>query len=218
MRSLRLLAAALLGVTTLVAAGATTQSASANSLVLTASRTAVMKYEEFILSGKLLTPKVRTVKLQYKSGDKWLDKLTTTSEADGTFGFQTYTGATRTYRYYAPKSGTSPAIYGLSRKVSLLAQKAEYFAATAHCNGSGNAVVTILVDFYPARPGRSVSFATADGTKWSYEDARGIAAVSYVTGAEGATQMATATAGAFDQVVSFTTAASSYLVPNCFPA
>lgn len=185
MRSVRLLTAALLSVVGLVAVGATTQSASANSLVMTSTYSSVMKYENFTLSGKVLTPKVRTIKLQYKSGTKWVDKMSKTTFGDGSFYFNTFTGATRYYRYYAPKSGTSAAIVGNTKKITLVTQKVTAYhtpnPVTYYCddttfNGTVNAVVTVT----PARAGRVVRFATPNGvTRTGETDAHGHVVVPF---------------------------------------
>ena len=185
MRSIRMLTAALLSVVGLVAVGATTQSASASSLVLTTPYSSVMKFENFTLSGKLITPKVRTVKLQYKSGDKWVDKASKSTFSDGSFYFTTLTGATRYYRYYAPKSGSSPTIIGSSKKITLVAQKVTayiapnpvtYYCEAVNFNDTINAVITVT----PARPNRSVRFTTPNGVlRTGQTDAHGHVVVPF---------------------------------------
>jgi hypothetical protein len=166
MRSVRLLNAALLSVVGIDSV--TSESASANSLVLTASHSSVMKYEHFTLSGKLLMPKIRTVKLQYKSGDTWIDKASMLTVPDGSFEFDTFTGGSRTYRYYAPRSGTSATIIGAAKTISVVSQKVtayltpnplSYSCADPGVDETVNAVVTVS----PIRAGREISFISPNG-------------------------------------------------------
>ena len=156
MRFVRLLTAALLSVAGLVVVGATTQSASANSLVLNASYSSVIKFEPFTLSGKVITPKVRTVKLQYKSGDTWVDKASKSTNADGSFQFGTYTGASRYYRYYAPKSGTSPTIIGAAKKITL--DERPVSASRSLPGKSLMEIICLLIQGRPSASSRTITW------------------------------------------------------------
>ena len=211
MGSVRLLTAALLSVAGIVAVGVTSESASANSLVLNASRSSVMKYEHFYLSGKLITPKTRTVKLQYKSGDSWIDKASKLTVPDGSFEFDTYTGGSRTYRYYAPRSGTSATIIGAAKTISVVSQKVTYFAVSPdyQCATYSDDVV-MLAQFYPVRRYRQVAFQTNAGTKYGYEDGNGIAKVTFDPGTLPFTYNATATADAYYGAAAKTSSTRTY--------
>lgn len=221
MRSIRMLTAALLSVAGLVAIGATTESASASSLSLTASHSTVMKFETFTLSGKLITPKVRTVKLQYKSGDKWVDKTSKSTNADGSFYFSTYTGVTRIYRYYAPKSGTSATIIGSPKKITLVVQKVTayispnpvaYFCAAPNFNGTVNAVVTVT----PARGGRGITFTTPNGVLENSAnfDGHGHAVVPFNLTKVAGTYKVTVTADAYNGASATSTATPASITVN----
>src|SRR4051794_17231595 len=126
MRSIRMLAAAILATSGLVAAGVTTEAANAaSSKDLLVAHAHVMKYEKFAAWGTMSTPAVRTVKLQYKThtGDPWTTKATITSAADGHFSFYPVsTSKSRYWRYYAPATASFSSIKGNSKRVYVVAQ------------------------------------------------------------------------------------------------
>lgn len=222
MRSVRLLTAALLSVVGLVAVGATTQSASANSLVMTSTYSSVMKYENFTLSGKVLTPKVRTIKLQYKSGTKWVDKMSKTTFGDGSFYFNTFTGATRYYRYYAPKSGTSAAIVGNTKKITLVAQKVTAYITpnpvVYYCSTNYVGTVNMVITAYPARAGRGVTFMTPNGVEENEgsTDAHGHAVVPFAINKQEGTYKVTATVDANNGASAASAAPASIVLDQRF--
>jgi len=186
MRSIRLLGAAILSSAALIAVGVTTEAANAaSSRDLNVSYSKVIKYEKFSAFGTLSTHKIRTVKLQYRNhtDDSWTTKSTQQSSLSGNFEFALTTSRSRYYRFYAPPSGGDPAISGYSRKVTVVAQSVTFFAVTPsfQCsNDAGN--ITMFAHFYPARPYRSVHFATFGVSRQAYQDGKGNAAVNFYPG------------------------------------
>jgi len=172
MRSIRMLSAAVLAASGLIAVGVTTEAANAaSSKDLNVNHTQVMKLETFTASGRVSTNDARTVKLQYRndSDDPWTTKSTKTSNASGYFSFSVTTGRTRYYRYYAPKNGSDLSIKGNSRKVTVVPQTASAYISpselTYFCASPGvNQTVYAVAKFSPARPGRDVSFTSPNGT------------------------------------------------------
>lgn len=187
MRTVRLFSAAILAVSGLIAVGATTESANAaSSKDLSVSHTHVMKSEGFSAYGRVSSHTVRTVKLQYRNHNHgaWKTKTTVKSIAGGYFEFYLSTSKTRYYRYYASKSGSSAKIVGHSRKVAVVAQSVKFFAVTpnSQCANLSHQNVTMMAEFYPARPGREVRFATNTGVVTAYQDGNGVASVNFAPG------------------------------------
>lgn len=193
MRTTRLLSATLLTAATLAAVGATTGTAhAAGSTNLTVQYGGkVLKNEQFDVSGQLTRALERQVKLQYRSGDSWKTKATTTSNADsGSFFFSNVTTSkTRTYRYYAPATEGAKKVVGTARKVSVVSQKVTKFAVSdaSQCryvfDDSAFAPMTIFAQFYPARPGRGVTVVTEKyGTLNGFQDRAGIEAFTISPG------------------------------------
>ncbi len=126
MKPIRMLCAAILALTGLVAVGLTTEAANAaSSKDLTVNYTKVMKSETFYAYGNMSTHVARTVKLQYRNHDygPWTTKTTMTSASNGYFEFSPSTTKTRYWRYYAPATASFASIKGNSRKVTVVAQK-----------------------------------------------------------------------------------------------
>lgn len=222
MRSVRLLAASILAGTGLVAIGATSQSANAaGSLNLNVAYTSVIKLEVITATGTLPTANARPIKLQYrnKTSDPWQTLKVSESVSDGYFYFTFTTGKTRYFRYYAPAFGGQPSIKGNSRKLTVVAQKIQFFAVSAYCDGNGHNLVTMMADFYPARPGRAVRFTTPLGERYSGQDSNGIASVVVNTGPDviiGASSVATAVLQ--KGAPAFSSAPFNYQASHCSPA
>jgi hypothetical protein len=183
MRTIRLLSTTLLAVTGLIAVGATTQSANAaGSKSLSIAHTLVVKGEQTSVFGTVTSGDARTVKLQYRNQDSgsWTTKTTTTSQGDGDFELPISTSRTRYWRYYAPSGAGHSAIYGNSLKVKVVEQKVQLFVVSFDnpCINLTNDV-TVVADFYPARQGRNVAFATNKGLKSDEQDENGVAVIHY---------------------------------------
>ena len=171
MRSIRLLSAAILAATGLIAVGVTTQTANAASLNdLNVTYSKVMTLEKFQAYGTVSSHTARVVKLQYrnKTTDPWTTKSTKTSSGSGSFSFDVATGKTRYYRFYAPKSGSFPKISGNSRKVTVVAQTATAYVTPNpvyyyFCETHADTTLDAVVSLYPSRLGRNVSFTTPNG-------------------------------------------------------
>jgi hypothetical protein len=188
MNPVRLLCAAILALTGLVAVGLTTETANAaSSKDLNVTYTKVIKNEKFSAYGRLATHNIRTVKLQYRDDvdDAWKTLSTQKSSSLGYFEFSPSTSRTRYFRYYVPAGGGDPKISGNSRKITVVSQKVTFFAVTPsfQCSNVNQENVTMFAHFYPVRPYRSVHFTTNVGTLQAYQDAKGNAAVTFYPGA-----------------------------------
>lgn len=217
MRSVRLLCAAIMSAAALVAVGATTQSASAaGPLDVYFDYPNAVVGEQIQVAGRIPTPKIRTVKLQYRTGTSgaWTTKLTTKSDVQGYFSFTTKDTKTHYWRYTVPAGGGLPAIVGIPKRLPVVTQKVEYFAVTHDCDNDGHSIVTAWADFFPARAGRVVSFTTPEGTKTDYQDSRGIARVTVATTDTGLRPLQ-ATALAFQGMAAKATTTKSVDLPNC---
>ena len=219
MRSVRLLCATLMTAAALVAVGATTQPAlAAGSKSLSFSRPSVIANETIQIDGTLPTAMVRTVRLQYRTGTSgaWTTRLTTQSASNGFFFFVVKNTKTRYWRYSVPGGGGHPAITGYAKRLPVVPQKVEYFAATRNCDSATKNVVTAWADFYPAREGREVDFVTPEGVVTAYQDNRGIARVTVVTSDIGVANL-TATARPIDGAAAKTTPTTTVALPVCNP-
>lgn len=220
MRSVRLLCAAIMSVSALVAVGAATQSAqAAGPLDIYFEYPNALVKEEIDASGTLPTPKERTVRLQYRTGTSgaWTTKLTTKSASNGYFFFSTTDTKTHYWRYTVPAGGGLPAIVGNAKRLPVVTQKVEYFAVTFDCDNNGNNIVTAWADFYPARQNRAVVFTTPEGDRTDYQDSRGIARVNVVTSDQGQ-QSLKARAMAYNGAAEIVTPTKTVDLPHCAPA
>ncbi len=222
MKPVRLLCAAILALTGLVAVGLTTEAANAaSSKDLNVTYTKVMKSESFYAYGNMSTHVARTVKLQYRNHDygPWTTKTTTSSASNGNFGFTLSTTKTRYWRYYAPATDSLASIKGNSRKVTVVAQKIESISVVrkTQCHfGSGpTSDVTVLVDFYPNRVGRQVNFASSAVDATDYEDSSGKVSFRFNPGTTNGTFDAAATAVGFQGASSISTPLVHYSITQC---
>lgn len=184
MRSIRMLTAAVLAASGLVAVGLTTESAqAAGSKNLTVQYSKVIKDEVFSITGTLTTPVQRQVKLQYryKSKGAWSTAKSTTSNSGGFFSFSTKTTKSRYYRFYAPASNGNAKITGNAKKVSVVKQSVTYYQIhnRTQCQFIGDSSsfddFTVVAQFSPARPGRVVKLTTTKYGNFSgYQDGEGI--------------------------------------------
>lgn len=220
MRSIRMLSAALLATVGLVAVGVTTEAANAaSSKDLKVSYSKVMKSEQFRAYGTMSTHAARTVKLQYRNHDygPWTTKSTITSDSNGSFQFFPTTTKTRYWRYYAPATGSFAKIVGNSRKISVVSQRVsiEVIRAT-QCHFAGpTSDVTVVYDFYPARPGRSVAFASSAVDTSDWEDNNGKVSFRFNPGFTDGTYDAVATAAAYNDAAAFVTPVVHYSITQC---
>ena len=204
----------------LVAVGATTQSANAaGPLDVYFDYPNAVVGEQIHVAGRIPTPKIRTVKLQYRTGTSgaWTTKLMTKSDALGYFDFSTKDTKTHYWRYTVPAGGGLPAIVGIAKRLPVVTQKVEYFGVTYDCDNNGNNIVTAWADYFPARAGRVVSFVTPEGTQTDNQDSRGIARVTVTTTDTGQRSLQ-ATALAFKGMAAKSTPAVSVDLPHCAPA
>ena len=222
MRSVRILGAAILATTGLIAVGVTTQAANAvGSKNLTASYTKVMKSEEFVLRGGLSTPVVRTVKLQYRNQNSggWTTKLSTSSNASGRFAFFPSSKKTRYWRYYAPATDSLGSIKGNSIKISVVAQKVQSIDVVRHtqCHFGSSATenVTVVYDFYPSRPGRIVGFSSSSIDTSGAEDVSGKVQFTFNPGTTDGTFDAVGTAQAIAGASSLVSKKVHYSITQC---
>jgi hypothetical protein len=191
MRLVRLLSATLLALAGLVAVGATTESAqAAGSKDLSIPYDGkVIKNESIYAEGQLPTSDDRPVKLQYRSSSKgaWKTYKADSSYLGGYFEFQLNTSKTRYWRYYAPKSGALAKIVGNSRKVTVVSQKVQ--SITVHnarqCRSTPQPI-TVVVDFYPSRNGRYVTFTYNGDQTQNSEDFDGVSAFTFTPPNDGA--------------------------------
>ncbi|MEV7397404.1 hypothetical protein [Aeromicrobium sp. NPDC092404] len=218
MRSVRLICAAVMTVATLVAVGATTQSASAAGVSLHFSRPSAIANETIQMDGTLPTAAVRTVRLQYRTGTSgsWTTRLTEKSTSNGFFFFVVKNTKTRYWRISVPAGAGQPAVVTTPKRLAVVPQKVEYFEATNECDSNTNSVVTVWADFYPARPGRRVDFATPAGPRTGFQDAKGIATVQVLTGASGLVGVQ-ATAAADDGAAAKASVVRQLSLPQCDP-
>jgi hypothetical protein len=221
MKPVRLLCAAILALTGLVAVGLTTEAANAaSSKDLTVSYSQVMRSETFFAYGELSTNAVRTVKLQYRntSSGPWTTKSSTTSDSDGYFGFSPSTTKTRYWRYYAPASGSLGSIKGNPRKVTVVAQKVSIdVVRKTQCHFGANPTndVTVTFDFYPNRVGRQVNFGSSAIDTNDYQDSSGKVSFRFNPGTTNGTFDAAATAEGFYGASSFATPVVHYSITSC---
>ncbi|MCW2751767.1 MAG: hypothetical protein JWR83_2877 [Aeromicrobium sp.] len=219
MRTVRLLIAAIMAVTGLVAVGATTEAANASSKDLVVNHVRVMKNEALDAYGRLGTHLVRRVWLQYRyhTDDAWKTLSATSSDVNGNYNFYSaYSSTTRYYRYYAPASAGHPSITGNAKKISVVAQKVNLFFITpsTQCQGSSGSV-TAVASFYPARSGRIVTFTSNTGTKFGYEDSMGNVAVTFSPGSAAFSFASVATATPFQGASPKNSSVFTYGIAPC---
>lgn len=203
MRTIRLVAAAVLTVTGLVAVSATTQSASAAAAKLDIYPAKPMAKEQVYFYGDLPTDVARTIKLQYKTKHSWKTAYSTTTGGTGAFTLLHKTTVSRTYRYYAPETKVSGTTYkkitGPSQKVTVVKQKVQ--AITIHqakqCASLPPEPITVTVDFYPSRPFRATVLTTPYGSYSGEEDFDGVTQFTFTPpiGVEGTVKITPTASG-----------------------
>lgn len=217
MRSPRLVGTALLVAVGLVAVGASTQAAHADDPkeLHVYPSTSVMKNESAGVYGGPGTSFPRPVKLQYrtKSSGAWKTRTTVTTLGSG-FELDIPTNKTRYWRFYAPASKGAPKVVGHATKVTVVSQKVQGFvlANGKQCH-TAPSVITVLADFYPSRPGRSVKLTVEDGpTLTATEDYDGVALFSFTPASNGHTGRFSvkATAKAYDGAAALSSTSLTY--------
>ena len=102
---------------------------------------------------------------------------------------------------------------------SIVAQKVQFFAVSAYCDGNGHNLVTMMADFYPARPGRAVHFTTPLGERYDGQDNNGIASVVVNTGSDAIISASSvATAMLLNAAPALSTAPFTFQATHCSPA
>lgn len=190
MRSVRLLSAAMLVITGLVIAGTTTSASAAGSKDLSFLYGAkFIKNEVTYAEGRLSTPDERPVWLQYKSGKTWKTKTKTStwSGSDGYFEVHISTTKSRYWRFVAPAHNGLKKIVGNARKVTIVKQKVQSIIIhnAKQCRAFPSEI-TVIVDFYPSRVGRPVTFAFNGNSIQGNEDLDGKAKLEFTPPNDGA--------------------------------
>lgn len=229
MKPIRMLCAAILATSGLVAAGVTTEAANAASTKdLQTSYSKVVANEKFWAYGTMATHVVRPVKLQVRThtDDPWTTKATVNSNSAGSFEFFTSTSKSRYFRYYAPASGGFSKITGYSKRITVVSQKVTSASLVhqnaCHFGSSGTGTsndVTFYAKFYPARPGREVKLLTSTaGTISDYQDSNGEVAIRFNPGNNNGSYSAvgTAQASVSYNLAAKNTATLGYTVTTCF--